>query len=510
MAAAISNIFVLMLENRSFDHMLGFSKITGTDAVSGEKRPVKGLKGTESNSYQGKSFPVTQSADAAIPADPGHEFTDTLMELCGPGASYPSGGNYPTINNSGFVSDYASHASNKFGDIMKCFSPGQLPVLNALAKDFALCDNWFASMPGPTFPNRFFACAASSGGLDHSPTSGEIIVWETIAGFQFPHGSIFDALARKFGAGWRIYAGDNWPMATALKGIHHAVVVNFNAFATDVHKSDYPWPYTWIEPNYGDVAGGTYKNGNSQHPLDGVTAGEALIKATYEAIRNSPHWDTSLLIVTWDEHGGFYDHVPPPRAVPPGDTQPGSKYNQFGFTFGQYGVRVPAVVVSPLIPANILDNRLYDHASIPATVEKAFGLRPLTARDAAANSVLPLLTLSRPRTDCPSTLPKPVRLVAPRMIRQRVPKLSDTLDSGNLPGLLLAAMRLDMELSPPSETHAILARVQSIQTRGQAQQYMQGLEKKKAAQKRKTVKKKKLKKQTWKKKTRKRALKSAR
>src|SRR5262249_49028846 len=227
MVAAISNIFVLMLENRSFDHMLGFSGITGTDAVSGKKRPVNGLKGTESNSYQGKSFSVTQPADAVMAADPGHEFTDTLIQLCGPSATYPAGGNYPTINNSGFVSDYASHVSTKVGDVMKCFSPSQLPVLNALAKSFAICDSWFASMPGPTFPNRFFACAASSGGLDHSPTTAEILVWETISGFQLPHGSIFDALAQKFATGWRIYGGDSFPMAAALKEIHHSNVANF-------------------------------------------------------------------------------------------------------------------------------------------------------------------------------------------------------------------------------------------------------------------------------------------
>lgn len=466
MTAAISNIFVLMLENRSFDHMLGFSGIGG----------INGLTGTESNIYKGKSYPVTQPADAAMPVDPGHEFTDVVMQLCGTNSSYPPGGTYPLIDNSGFVSDYAPLVSSKLGDIMKCFSPGQLPVLNALARSFAVCDGWFASVPGPTFPNRFFACAASSGGLDHSPTKWQIAGWETISGFPMPNGTVFDALGKEYATGWRIYAGDSFPMATALKGIHHANVVNFNAFVTDVANADYPWLYTWIEPNYGDVAGGTYQGGNSQHPLDGVTQGEALIKATYEAIRNSPHWDTSLLIVTWDEHGGFYDHLPPPRnAVPPGDTQPNSKYNTYGFTFAQYGVRVPAVIVSPLIPANTVDHRLYDHASIPATIEEAFGLRPLTARDASANTVLPLLSLSRPRTDAPKTLPNPARLAVPK-IKQRIPKSTETVDSGNLPGILLSAMRLDLELSPPSETHAILASVQAIQTRGQAAQYLKEVE----------------------------------
>jgi phospholipase C len=465
MNAAISNIFVLMLENRSFDHMLGFSGIAG----------INGLSGTESNAYKGKSYPVTQPADAAMPVDPGHEFTDVVMQLCGATASYPSGGTYPLIDNSGFVSDYAPLVTSKFGDIMKCFSPRQLPVLNALARDFAVCDGWHASVPGPTCPNRFFACAASSGGLDHSPTSGELISWELGVGFPMPNGTIFDALGKQYATGWRIYAGDSFPMATALKGVHHANVQNFSAFAADVKKANYPWLYTWIEPNYGDVIGGTYKGGNSQHPLDGVTQGEALIKATYEAIRNSPHWNTSLLIVTWDEHGGFFDHAHPPRnAVPPGDaTNP--KYSQYGFTFTQYGVRVPAVVVSPLVPINTVDHRLYDHASIPATIEAAFRLSPLTKRDAAANTVLPLLSLSRPRTDAPVTLPNPARLAAPK-IRQRIPKPTETVDSGNVPTILLSAMRLDLELSAPSQTYAIVSRVQAIQTRGQAAQYLKEVE----------------------------------
>ncbi|MGX4769558.1 alkaline phosphatase family protein [Bradyrhizobium guangdongense] len=481
MSPPLSHIFVLMLENRSFDHMLGFSGIVGTDAVTGRRRPINGLTGSEANQYQGQTYKVNHPADAVMAADPGHEFTDTVEQLCGPTATYPPGGNYPAINNSGFVNDYASHTRTGAGAIMKCFAPDQLPVLTMLASTYAVCDSWFASIPGPTFPNRFFACGASSGGLDHSPSTAEILTWETFAGFQLPHGSIFDAMGAKFGSGWRIYAGDNFPMATALKNVHHANVINYSSFANDVANANYTWHYTWIEPNYGDVAGGTYRGGNSQHPLDGVTAGEALIKSTYEAIRKSPHWATSLLIVTWDEHGGFYDHVIPPRAVPPGDTQPGSKYNRYGFTFGQYGVRVPAVIVSPLIPPNTVDGRLYDHASIPATVEAAFGLKPLTARDAAANTLLPLLSLTQPR-DTPKRLPTPVALEA-RRIRRIVPRLTETVDKGNLPGVLLAAARLDQSISPPAESRAILARVQSIQTREDARQYMDEVNRKAEAEK---------------------------
>ena len=483
MAQAITNIFVLMLENRSFDHMLGFSGISGTDAETGQPTKVNGLTGKESNSYRGQAYPVLQPADETMPVDPGHEFLDVLEALCGSTASYLAGGVYPPIDNSGFVSDYAfSHTSDEgnapsnYGEIMKCFSSNQLPVLNALATSFAVCDHWHASIPGPTWPNRLFALAASSSGLDHSPTSDEMFVWETADGLSFPNGTIFDLLKKNFPSNpWRIYSGDNFPIVAALRGVTLFDINRYDDFAKAVARPEYPWPYTWIEPNYGNMVSGTFRGGNSQHPLDGVTPGEKLIKDTYEAIRNSPHWNTSLLIVTWDEHGGFYDHAEPPSAVAPGDTQPKSKYNQYGFTFEKYGVRVPAVVVSPLIPANVIDHRIYDHSSIPKTIEAAFGLPPLTARDRDANSVLPLLSLATPRTNAPTNLPAPA--VPPAVYTaQQVPAPQSNVDSGNLPGFVHVAMRHDLVLSPPGQRAAILARVQAIQTRAEAAQYVSEVE----------------------------------
>ena len=476
------NIFVLMLENRSFDHMLGFSGITGMDAVTGQATIVRGLTGSEANSHGGTRFAVTADADETMPLDPGHEFGDVLEQLAGSGAAYASG-RYPPINNSGFVSDYvdsrtsgAGGATTNFGAIMQCFAAARLPVLNALAREFAVCDGWHCAIPGPTCPNRLFACAASSNGLDHSPTTAEILTWEMVDGVTFGHGSLFDALGKKSDTGWRIYSGDYFPMAAALKGVALANISHFDDFAEQVRGPEYPWLYTWIEPNYGDVAAGTFKGGNSQHPCDGVSAGEALIKATYEAIRNSPHWDTSLLIVTWDEHGGFYDHVPPPPAIAPGDTQPGAKYNQFGFTFDQYGVRVPAVIVSPRIPRNTIDHRLYDHSSIAATVAAAFDLPSLTARDAAANNVLALLSLPSARDDAPLTLPDAIPAPAASAVQPgSVPAVADmasTVDAGSLPVLVHVAMRHEIATTPTCDKHAILARVQAIQTRQQAADYI--------------------------------------
>src|SRR5580692_3476618 len=165
-----------------------------------------------------------------MPSDPGHEFANVLDQLCGPAAKYPNAGPYPTINNNGYVDSYVNSGGNgNPADLMKCFTVTQLPVLNALASEFVVCDNWHASMPGPTWPNRMFVHAASSGGLDHSPTTPEIFEWETIDGFHFANGTIFDALKKKE-VSRRLYDGDDFPMVAALKGISLSDIRHYDNF----------------------------------------------------------------------------------------------------------------------------------------------------------------------------------------------------------------------------------------------------------------------------------------
>ena len=482
----IQHVFVLMLENRSFDHLLGFSGISGTDAVSGQQTSVSGLSGTETNTFNSQTYTVAQPADYAMVVDPGHEFTDVLCQSSGSAAVYPPGGSYPPINNSGFVASYSeacakANQTRPLGEVLKCYAPDQLTVLNALATEFAVCDQWHASMPGPTWPNRMFVHAASSAGLDHSPTTAEIALWETIAGFTFPNGDIFGRINAKGGLQRRLYAGDPFPMLAALKGIHLDDIRKYELFANDL-QGPFPHNYVFIEPSY--CLFNDYKGSTSEHPLDDIRLGEGLIKATYEAIRNSPLWKSSVLIITWDEHGGFYDHATPPPAVAPGDTVPSQGHNQFGFTFEQYGPRVPAVVVSPWIPKNVVDHRLYDHASIPATVEKLFGLAPMTKRDAAANSVLPLLSLAAARDDTPATLPSPASPPASPMLAVALsPAASyssglptarprESVNDGSLPVIIQSAMRQDIELSPPGDRERIITKVASLKTRADAAAYL--------------------------------------
>ena len=368
---------------------------------------------------------------------------------------------------------------------MKCYSPDQLPVLSTLAEEFAICDHWHASMPGPTWPNRMFVHAASSGGLDHSPTAAEIALWETSSGFSFANGTIFDRIHARGGLTRRLYAGDLFPMMASLKGIGLGDIRPYEYFAADL-KGNFAYNYVFIEPSY--CIGDDYRGSTSEHPLADIRLGENLIKTTYEAIRNSPVWEHSLLIITWDEHGGFYDHAAPPAAVAPGDTHPSAGHNTFGFTFEQYGPRVPAVVISPWIAKNTIDHRIYDHSSVPATLEKLFKLDPMTKRDAQANTVLPLLSLATPRNDTPATLPSSgmestdlpsfaMRFdgatPAGTVLKETTPaRPHDSVNDGNLPVILHSAMRQEIEMSGPGERDRIIARVASLKTRADAVGYL--------------------------------------
>jgi phospholipase C len=497
---SIKHVFALMLENRSFDHMLGLSGITGTDAVTHAPTQVNGAPAGTFNSWKGTPYPFMPPAVDPMGTDPYHEFSDVLEQLCGDSAVYPAGGPYPPISSSGFVSNFAVDAKSPSpGDVMKSFISPRLPILTALAQEFAVCDSWFCSMPGPTWPNRFFALGASSAGLDHSPTTDETALWETLDGFQFQNGSIFEAASGFFPfkkkLKWRIYAGNKiFTLAHALKGIHIWDVTRYAEFARDIRDPNYPAEFTWIEPNYGHVTSG-FIDGSSQHPLDGVLHGEDLIKTTYEAIRNSPLWESSMLIITWDEHGGFFDHVAPPAATPPGDKPMFQGANQYGFAFDRYGPRVPAVVISPLIPRGTIDHRPYDHSSILATVERLFHLRSLTGRDRAALDLRSLASLPSPRPDAAETIAPaeaefarsqttldgldietpPARLPAAPVEYER-----------SLPGFLYVVARTDKELPPegisaPVHVDRVRERVRTIRTCGDARDYIEEVRRKTVA-----------------------------
>ena len=397
--SAVQHIVHLMLENRSFDHLLGFLY-----ADSGNTSPAgaafEGLTGQESNPDSSGQPVSVFKINAGDPgayfmpgADPGEGYANTNSQLFGTGtAPVP-----PVAANQGFVTNFDAtiawdqrvgrsvQAGTTAANIMGIFSPEALPVLSGLALGYAVCDHWFSSVPTETFPNRAFACAATSQGHMNDGTASYTV--QSIFGLLTAHSLT-----------WKIYGYDEQPLTRKnfpdTTNAPDANFGEFSAFTGDAAAGQLP-QYCFLEPGWGAT-------GNSQHPNYDVSLGEKLIHDVYYALRGGPGWDQTLLIITYDEHGGCYDHVPPPSGAVPPDNSPG----EFGFDFTRFGVRVPAVLVSPLIPAGtvfrVADGSMpLDHTSVLKTVETRWGLPALTGRDAAAPDVSGALTLDTPRTDDP-------------------------------------------------------------------------------------------------------------
>jgi phospholipase C len=397
--AAIEHVVVLMLENRSFDHMLGFL-YPGNVSPSGQ--PFDGLTGTESNPGSNgqpvtvfRIEPTTPNAYYMPGADPGEGYMAANDQLYGNDNGPASAGQAATCQ--GFVADYAYTlgweakegaswpivSGTVEGDIMGCFTPEALPVLSSLAKGYAVCDQWFASVPTETLPNRAFACAATSQGHMDDKTH------------TFSSPTIFGLLGAA-NLGWAVYGYDAEPLTkdtftqiSAADASHFGQFTDFQAAAA---AGTLP-PFTFLEPSWSST-------GNSQHPNYDVALGEQLIHDVYEALRAGPGWPGTLLVITYDEHGGCYDHVPPPW----GAVAPDNDAGEFSFGFDRFGVRVPTVLVSPLIaPGTVYrvpaGGTPLDHTSVLKTVEQRWNLAALTKRDAAAPGFGDVLTLGTPRTD---------------------------------------------------------------------------------------------------------------
>ena len=252
-----------------------------------------------------------------------------------------------------------------------------MPVITSLARNFVVCDHWFASVPGPTWPNRFFLHAGTANGLLDTPETADQLRSNF---FRSPYRmrSIFENLMAE-GHTWKVYY-DDYAQTFALRNLHRYgnLFVKFEEFAQAVAKGALP-EYSFIEPRGFSAPGWP---SNDQHPPHSVLEGEKLIANIYDTLRgNDAVWRQSLFILLYDEHGGFYDHVPPPAAVVPDATSGAIPQ----FRFDRLGVRVPAILVSPWVGEGVADHTVYDHASLPATIKKMFGLPSfLTARDAAA------------------------------------------------------------------------------------------------------------------------------
>jgi phospholipase C len=451
--AAINHVVVLMLENRSFDHMLGYL-YSAQGNVSPSGQPFEGLTGSEScpdgkggtvNVYQ--ITPSTPNAYFMPGADPGEGYKATNDQLYGSTTAPATGTPAPMT---GFVTDYAYTLGWQSKDpgwsvlpgttaseIMGCYTPAALPVLSALATGYAVCDYWFASVPTETMPNRAFTCAGTSMGQVDDNTK------------KFSAPSIFAALGAA-GQTWAIYGYNQRPLSadtfTDVATASGGAIGLFTDFRAAAAAGTLP-DFTFLEPSWPST-------GNSQHPNYDVALGEQLIHDVYEALRSGPGWGQTLFVLTYDEHGGCFDHVPPPWGATPPDSAVESAYD---FTFNRFGVRVPTVLISPLIaPGTVYrvpaGSTPLDHTSILATVEQRWGLHPLTARDAAAPAFGSVLTLTTPRTDdvlanvtvpvAGSAGPSAGQVSHLEAIREQLPANIAPADAPSAPAILPALARI--------------------------------------------------------------------
>jgi phospholipase C len=399
----LRHIVVLMMENRSFDHMLGSltavnPRIDGiTDQLSNPDTTGALVKPLPQAQFQGQLDP-----------DPDHHFPAVDLQIFG-GDTSPN----RQPNMQGFVKSYFNQQKDvgHSQKILYYFAQNQLPVLTTLALEFAVFNRWFASIPGPTICNRAFAHYGTSfGRVDMNP----LYVNE-------PFKNIYDRLINanpKHTA--KLYYYDTTSSTMEVLNLlqnEPELFGTYEQFLNDCSTGNLP-EYSFIEPNYSDHDTDSGEEvANDQHPDHNIQTGELFIASVYNAIKqNATLWQSAALLVVYDEHGGIYDHVVPPACTPDQFT---ASANDTGtgqpFAFDRLGVRVPAILISPWIPKGmVVDGRVFDHASIPATITKFFlgDYSPRSPRETSADVFIEpngaavdparnLLSLAAMRNDCP-------------------------------------------------------------------------------------------------------------
>jgi phospholipase C len=301
----------------------------------------------------------------------------------------------------GFVKSYFDKRRdvNHSRKIMYYFKKEKLPVLTTLATEFAVFNRWFSAVPGPTLCNRAFAHYGSS--------FGHVGMQVFYPNAQFK--SIYQRL-EAVGLSAKIYYYDQQSSTMEIVNLlqhQPQFFATYDQFLADCRTGQLP-DYSFVEPNYTDHSGdGGAILASDQHPDHHVQEGERFIASVYNAIRQNPAlWESTALLIVYDEHGGIYDHVPPPPCTPDGFVaQPSDTGTGKPFLFDRLGVRVPAILVSPFIPKGtvVTSNRVFEHASIPATVTDFFigHYEARSPREKAASTFLDLLTRSTMRADTP-------------------------------------------------------------------------------------------------------------
>jgi phospholipase C len=461
----LDHVVVIMFENRSFDNLLGYlyepGEVASFEGVAG--RTLSNPIPDYAPDAQRGVVPVHPAENMDTPnPDPGEEYQHVNTQLFrtvfppdnrfklaeamqAPFNAPEEPDRQPTMD--GFVTDYinAFHAEtgrmpqyHEYTQIMACYTPEMMPVFSTLARGFACFDHWFCEVPSQTFTNRsFFHAASASGFVVNAPYE------------NFPTHNTAETIFERLeaaGVPWRVYGDPD--MRISFTGLIHASRLSpffkthfssIHDFFEDAERGTLP-AYSFIEPNmlhgHNDMHPpvNALFRGISVDPASSLLGGEAYLAQVYDAIRASStsggsNFANTLLLVTFDEHGGTYDHVPPPRVPSP---DPSAPAGQMGFRFDRSGIRIPTVAISAYIDSRTVINQEFRSTSLIRTLRERWSLgEPLTARDAIARDIAPILTREtpRPQEDWPDVVARPATPLAETLVRldQPLPPLGKYL-----------------------------------------------------------------------------------
>jgi phospholipase C len=379
--APINTIVVLCMENRSFDHYLGSLSLL-------EGLKVDGLTGNESNPAPDGSQVQVFKLDNFTPADPPHSW-DASHAQWNQGA------------NDGFVIE---HAGESEAEVMGYHVREQLQAMYPLADASTICDRWFCSVLGPTWPNRFYLHGATSNGNQgNTPAVGLTSVFSLLDDAGISNRNYYHDVA---------WCSGGYLKLGGLAGIEQ--------FFADAAAGTLP-AFSIVDPQFFGAGA------NDDHPDHDIQLGQVLMAAVYSALAQSPQWGQCLLVITYDEHGGFFDHVPPPDAV---DERP---------EFARHGFRVPSLVIGPYVRPGCVVSTVFEHVSVIKTLVTRFGIPSLNGRvDAASDlsSCIDPTALGRPRA--PITLPQMAVSMSrlrrrPAPLRREHPEMWEAAERGIIP-----------------------------------------------------------------------------
>jgi phospholipase C len=347
--SGIEHVVVVTMENRSFDHILGW--------LAGANGQQAGLTYNETSGTPHSTYHLTDYQGCAF-LDPGHTYSDGRVQFNGGAA------NGWLLNGSNSLSGTANQANDLFA--IGYYTQSDVSFLGNAAPAWTVCDNYFAAMMAETRPNRIYMHAAQTDRLDNSSVlSGLPTIWDRLA---------------EHGQTGRYYYSD--VSFLDLWGTKYAGIVHpFARFQDDCSAGTLP-NVAFVDPKFLGEGSGTSQD---DHPHADIRNGEVFLGQIYQAVTTSPNWKHTVLIITFDEWGGFFDHVAPPLAPIPAATAAA------GDTDGRLGFRVPCIVISPMARRAFISHEQFDHTSILRMIEWRWSLPALSSRDVGANNLADVL-----------------------------------------------------------------------------------------------------------------------